>query len=97
MTSFIHDFNATPGIIAVVICTLLAAAVLTRFTRIGGVFGFLINAPLLFAGAFGAVYLSRGLDLPLGYFLERTVLVSFIGILASCFLVLMLFSRSRQN
>lgn len=97
LTDLVPAFDATPEMLATVICVVLAASVLTQYTRIGGIAGFVINALLLFLGAFSAVYLTRGMDLPLGYFLQRTLLVSFGGILAISLLMLLLFSRSRRG
>lgn len=98
--NLLHPFiegSLSSEMVATLISVLLASAVLNQYTRIGGVAGFVLNAFVLFAGAFGAVYLTRGMDLPLGYFLQRTLLVAFGGILVSSFVVLLLFARSRRE
>jgi hypothetical protein len=94
----IRDFDVTPETATTIICVLLAALVLTQYTRIRGVSGFAINSILLLVGAFGAVYLTRGMDLPVvGYFIQRTLVISFAGIMASSLLVLLLFSRPNRE
>ena len=49
------------------------------------------------AGAVAADYLTRGMAIPLGYLLERTLMVSFLGMLASSIMLLLLFPRSRTD
>ncbi len=91
----IRDFQVSPEVVVVAVCVLAGAFVLTRFTRIRGVLGFALNAMLLFAGAVTANYLSRSITLPLGYMMERTLLVSFAGMLTCSILLLLLFPRPR--
>ena len=93
----VRELEVAPETIAITLCVVLASILLTQYTRIGGLTGFVMNALMLFAGAFGALYLTHGMDLRIGYFLERTLLVSFGGILVGSLLVLLLFSRSRQG
>ena len=93
----IHDTRVAPELVVILVCVLLGAFVLTRFTRIRGVLGFALNGVLLFVGAQAADYLTRGLTMPLGYLMERTLLVSFAGMLAASILLLLLFPRHRTE
>ena len=93
----IHDTRVTPELVVMLLCVLLGAFVLTKFTRIRGVLGFALNGFLLFAGALAADYLTRGMTMPLGYLVERTLLVSFAGMLVASILLLMLFPRHRTE
>ena len=93
----IHDAQVTPELVVMVVCVLLGAFVLTKFTRIRGVLGFALNGFLLFAGALAADYLTRCMTMPLGYLVERTLLVSFAGMLVASILLLLLFPRHRTE
>jgi hypothetical protein len=42
-------------------------------------------------------FLTRGLTMPLGYLVERTLLVSFAGMLVASILLLLLFPRHRTE
>jgi hypothetical protein len=89
--------QVTSELVVMVMCVLMGAFVLTRFTRIRGVLGFALNGLLLFAGALAADYLTRGMTTPLGYLVERTLLVSFAGMLVASILLLLLFPRHRTE
>jgi hypothetical protein len=93
----IDEIQVTPDLVVMAVCVLLGAFVLTRFTRIRGVLGFALNGLLLFAGALTADYLTRDMTMPLGYLVERTLLVSFAGMLVASILLLLLFPRARTD
>jgi hypothetical protein len=93
----IDGFKVTPEFIVMAVCVLAGAFVLTRFTRIRGVLGFALNGLLLFFGAMAADFLTRGMTMPLGYLVERTLLVSFAGMLVASILLLLLFPRHRTE
>ena len=93
----IIDGQVSPELVVIVVCVLLGAFVLTQFTRIRGVLGLVLNTVLVLAGALAADDLTRGMTIPLGYLMERTLLASFAGMLASSILLLLLFPRSRTE
>ena len=97
LASLYKGVDITSDMVIVAICVLAGAIILTNFTRISGVLGFLLNAVALFAGASLANYLGTQLELPMSFSIERTLLVAMTGILVTSFLVLLLFPRPRQG
>jgi hypothetical protein len=93
----IADVQLSPHTVVMVVCALVGALVLNRYTRIRGVVGFALNLLLLLGGALAADYLSKGIAIPLGYLLERTLVVSFVGMLAASIMLLLLFPRPRTE
>lgn len=87
-----------PEILVLGVCVLLVAAVLTQFTRPGGVMGFAINSVLLFGSAMAAEYLTRDMQLPMYFiFVHRFLLVYFGGMLVCSLLLLLLFPRAHRE
>ena len=93
----IDSMNLSPDQVATWVSVMLGAFVLNRFTQFSGIVGFAINAAALFAGAQAAKYLLANLSLPFDYLIDRTLLMSFAGMLAASFGMLILFSRSRRG
>lgn len=87
--------DSTEGLIAVWLCVVTGAMVLTQYTRLTGFFGFLLNGAVLYAGAMAANYITSGLHVPLTFFVQKTLLASFAGMLACSLLMLTLFARQR--
>ena len=96
-TIMIEGTHFTPDDAATWVAVLMGAFVLTHFTQFSGVIGFVMNAAALFAGAQAAKYLLASLSLPFDYLIDRTLLVSFTGMLVASFGILMLFSRPRRG
>lgn len=93
----IDSMNLSPDQVATGVSVALGAFVLNRFTQFSGIVGFAINAAALFAGAQAASYLLAGMSLPFDYLIDRTLLISFVGMLAASFGMLILFSRPRRG
>lgn len=96
LIQFILNLDVAPETAVLWVCVLLAAAVLTQFTRLGGLMGFAINSIVLVGGAMAADYLTRGMELPL-YFIQRFLLVYFAGMLVCSLLLLLLFPRAHRE
>ena len=92
---WLHGIDLSPGLLAMWLCVALGAVILTQFTRLGGVLGFVVNAAVLLAGATAANFLASGIYVPLSLTVDKTLLVSFAGMLACSLALLMLFPRHR--
>lgn len=77
-------------------CAGCGAIVLSRFTRWLGPLTLLFNGVALFVGAYGANLLLSGVYMPLNRFIERPLLVSFIGMTVMSIPLLMI-SQRRSN
>lgn len=93
----VDGMETSPLLAATWVAALLGALVLNRFTRISGVIGFVLNAIVLFAGAEAAKLLMANLSLPFDYLIDRTLFISFSGMLVASFGMLVLFSRPWQG
>ena len=92
---WLHGFDLSPGLLAMWLCVALGAMILTQFTRLGGMLGFVVNATVLLAGATAANLLVSAIPVPLSPTVDKTLLVSFAGMLACSLGLLMLFPRHR--
>ena len=97
LSGMLHGVEISPGFVAMWICVVAGAFLLTNYTRISGVMGFLLNALALFAGAQLANYLGADLRVPFEYLLAKTLMVTIGGMLVKSLLVLLVFSRSRSG
>ena len=79
------------------VCAMCGAAVLALFTRWIGLATLLINAVVLFIGAYAANVLSADLNLPLERYYVRPIMMSFLGMSISSLVVLALLSRGRHS
>ena len=95
--NLLRDLNISENLATTLVCVLLGAIILNRYTRFSGLAGLLINGAVLFAGAESAALLTANMSLPLDYLIERTLLVTFAGMLVASFGMLLLFSRPRQG
>ncbi|MEI7599969.1 MAG: hypothetical protein WCJ41_11705 [Aestuariivirga sp.] len=93
----LNGTELTPGFVAMSICVVVGAFVLTNFTRVSGVMGFLLNGLALFAGAQAANYLGTNVRTPFDFLLEKTLLATMAGMLVTSVLVLLVFSRPRRG
>lgn len=91
-------FHVTPGVLAIIAtCALLGAMVLARFTRLPVIFNYVVNVLLLFGGALLANRLFDGTGEDYGFGPQRTLLISFGGMLVAALLALVVLARDRRN
>ena len=79
------------------ICAGFGTIFLSRHTFQLGVLSYPINFCVLFAGAIAAKLLLRDVRLPLGYSIERPLIISIGGMLFASLIVLLLMPRDRES
>jgi hypothetical protein len=88
-----------PPVVMVIamICAGLGTIFLTRHTFYLGVLSYAINFCVLLAGAIAANLLLKEVRLPIGYSIERPLIISVGGMLFASLLALLLMPRDRQS
>ena len=97
LTSWLGD-DMSPAVLPVsIICAVLGTLVLAGFTRSFGIFTFVVNSLVLFAGAVSANLLLSGLSLSLDPGFEKPLVLALTGMAASSLLVLAVMARDRMG
>jgi len=97
--NWLNGFNGielSPETVAIAVCVLPGALVLTLYTRMSGIVGYALNAFLLAAGAVFANNLMSGIILRIG-FIQRVLLISVGGMLVVSLVMLLLFPRQKKG
>lgn len=84
-------------LIIALVCAVLGAFVLSRFTLSMGVLTYPINFCALLLGAIGANLLMKQVRLPLDYDFERPLFISIAGMAVASIVTLFFLSRDRLS
>ena len=94
--SLLGGLGVAPDALAIcTICAGLGTFILTRHTVQLGVMSYVINFLALFAGAIGANVLLAGVRLPLGFSIERPLIISIGGMLFASLIMILVMPRNR--
>ena len=93
---WVNGIQLSPQTVAIAACVLPGALVLTLYTRLSGIIGYVVNGFLLSAGAIAANNLMSGVILRVG-FIQRVLLLSIGGMLAVSLVMLLLFPRQKRG
>ena len=91
------DFLRLPGALpTLILCSLLGGLILTRFTRVPGVVGFVLNTLILFCGGMVSNVIANGVRVPLESALQKTVFVTLGGMMVTSLVTLAFLARDRR-
>ncbi len=93
---WLNDIEIPEETIGIIACVVPGAFFLTFYTRMSGITGYVINAILLFGGAYAANVLMSGLILRIDY-LQRVLLTSLGGMVVVSLAMLFLFPRPKKG
>ena len=90
------DLGVAPDALVIsVICASLGTLFLTAHTLQLGILSYVINFLALLAGAIGANILLAGVRLPLGFSIERPLIISIGGMVFASLIMILLMPRNR--
>ena len=85
------------ALVIALICAGLGTIILSRHTYQLGFFSYPLNFCVLFAGAVAANLLLQDVRLPLGFSIERPLIISIGGMIFASLITLLLLPRDRES
>ena len=95
--NLLRDVDISSHVVAMGICVVVGAAVLTNYTRLSGIIGFALNGLALLAGAQLGNSFQNAFEWPLNFTVERTLLLTMGGMLPVSLAILLVFARPRRG
>ncbi len=90
------EFGLRPEVVVLgMICALIGAIFLSRYTRPLGLLTYPLNCLVLLTGAMLANWLMKGIQMPLRQAVEWPLLISLAGMAVAALLMLLLMPRDR--
>ena len=98
VAGFLGDMGLKHDVLVIaMICAGLGTLILSRHTYEIGILTYPLNFCMLFAGAVAANLLLKDVRLPLGFSIERPVIISIGGMVIASLIALLLMPRNSQN